>query len=506
MPNDFIKTLIRKKALRKLAVWMIVFFCSFIFVWDISNAFSEALSLSQIKYNEVRSLDDLAELNQLRQRETIYIKLLADSLNPTRIRNHEYTGKIIDNYLWAEFSDGIVIIEYPYSDYEKLNFRGKTLKLKGHITVIDEELTELFKALDERDFAEIFAKQNNNVFVLDSQKGMRLSDGNFRIIISVVFLIMCMIKNILLAYNYKLSKDYRALKHLNHKTLEDAENSIIHDYNQTQTKCIFDNSELYISERYIIIKKHALFGKTSDLTYVKEEIRPTKYRELYHVTFKFRNIKKPVKVRFFEKETMKALVIFLRDEILLPQAFENIVETFIKQSEIRKIKTPARIQAFITLLMLGSINSELMFLFVPAFVLGLVNLLYRLQQIINYKFSKSYYYFKNFDYETPEDAEDAIIYDYNINKDEHIFENQKIFISKNFIIFKRTAEFRETKKLKNIVETIKEDLSLIRFFFDNDYVEFHLNYREVIKLAHIVREDVLHLSEYDAEELYKRRN
>ena len=141
--------------------------------------------------------------------------------------------------------------------------------------------------------------------------------------------------------------------------------------------------------------------------------------------------------------------------------------------------------------------SSVIFYGVFVFIL-IVGILKCVFDCVFYKGTKAYKSLKYINYERPEDARDDINYDYNKNKNEHIFENKSVFVSKKFMIMKYPAAFRYTKKLNKVEELMTRGrngkLYNIKAYFDDDEAPVNFetkNENEMKQVINILRTNVL---------------
>jgi len=511
MPVNIVKKLIKEKAKIQMYVCLSVLLFMFTNVGMFQNQIEDFFSLITGRHETVNSVAEFSEhLNSGKK----HIKIETDKLHDTGIVARD-GGKAVVNYIWVEFSDGIIIIKYPTKKFAKLDFNGKN-KIRGlislhHAQLIRSQMKTFFNDLEVKNYEELFAEQGQT-FILDAGiEGISLK--NILTVLFIVgafaFLTAILIKNITAVWNYKLSKEYRALKLLGYETLEYAENSIIHAYNETQSACLFDDRRIFICKKYIILKNSAVFKNTSDLLYAKKEICVNlKAEEIYYVKLRFNNTKKHMRIEIPTKAVMEEIVLILQAEILQPTEAKNIVKSLLNAKMIRNLaEFVLALVVNVLFCILLYVTSHSLFVILLGVIIVLVILYNGLKELhpINYKNSQSYLYLKNFDYQTIEDAETAIIRDYNINFKEHIFENEKIFISTNFIIFKWKAEFREMKKLKNVQECkirdTKRTIYYLRFYFNDGVADYHASKKSVSEIANIVKKISVHRAEYDTEEI-----
>ena len=490
MPVNIVKKLIKRKAVIQMCICLSILLLIFTDARIFENYYDECFALVTDKYKTVTSAFECTEHLNNGER---YIKIEMDKLYPTRFLD----------YIWVKIPDGILIIKYPISAYNKLDFNGKN-EIKGSVSPYNFDLTVETDNFLARKYPEFFT-EHAEIFILDAGVEAISAKDIFTIVFTALvflFFSVIVIKNIVIILNYKLSKEYRALKFLGHETLEDAENSVLHAYNETQSACLFDDRRIFICKKYIILKSSAIFKNTSDLAYVKEEVDYNlKNKERYSVKLKFNNIKKPMKIKIPKKSVMKEIVFILRAEIYQPTEAENIVKSLINGKTFKNISEILITLIFIVFLV------KIFYSVYPIVIIIIMCMFFVLfnyikeWQPINYKNSQSYLYLENFDYQTIEHAEMAIIRDYNINFNEHLFENRKIFISKNFIIFKGNTKFRETKKLKAVQGHWGDQCYYLDFYFNDGRVEYCTHSAEAEKIKKVLKIVLIHRPEYDTEEI-----
>ena len=494
MPVNIVKKLIKRKAVIQMCICLSVLLLIFMNVRFFEYYFDNFFALVTGKYKTVTSAAHLAEyFNEGNQ----YVKIETNELYDSRVVARE-NGKPIANYIWTEFSDGIVIIKYPIEKYNRLDFNAEN-KIRGLINLnsnhlIDVNLVKFFSNLDIKNYDEVFVRYDRTI-ILDASLDYVSLKGNLIVVCFIaifIFLIVTVIKNIIMILNYKLSKEYRALKLLGHETLENAENSIIHAYNKTQSNALFNDRKIFASKKYIILKSAVVFKKTSDLLHADGG-----YDRYYYVKFKFNDAKKPIEVKVQNANAMRTILFVLKAEISQPKKLENIVEISIKlrdlYRDVKIIAVGTGIIFFISILNFMDNFFDFKYYNLTVLIISILGIvIFVIRRKRSYKNSRDYWYLENFAYQNIDDAEEAIIYDYNLNYKEHILNTDEIYISNNFIILMNTAKFRERKKLRRVEECENNKTDppryYLRFHFNDDYVDYYTSYDNVRMIADIVRE------------------
>ena len=91
-------------------------------------------------------------------------------------------------------------------------------------------------------------------------------------------------------------------------------------------------------------------------------------------------------------------------------------------------------------------------LFSYFFIIFIIPVIKNFVNLIDYKKSKTYRFLEKFDFNSSEEAEDAINRDFNENQDNFIFKNQNIFVSERFIIMLSPPAFYDKNDLNRAEE------------------------------------------------------
>jgi len=135
-------------------------------------------------------------------------------------------------------------------------------------------------------------------------------------------------------------------------------------------------------------------------------------------------------------------------------------------------------------------------------IIGPVNIVTSIISFIDYRKTKAYRSLENLNYETLEDAEEEVEYDYSENQAEHIYEDKKIFISKEFIITKVPVYFMACEDLLDVSYYTKsselgtENFVRVEFEYLKKPKDIFISEGrdETIKIVNILRTQVLNIA------------
>ena len=429
--------------------------------------------LMNINCKSVNSVYDIEELSKGINR---YIEITHDEIYYTGLMQRN-SSKVHYNYICKSFDDGILLIEIPHEQYRTGDFyenrviKGKLTKF-GSGKLIRDELAEDIKNYPDYYPEEFLTKEiAHSVLVMGDSD---FSDNNILLwliflffLFTAVLFFSALIKSLIAILFYKKSKAYRDLKNFGYGTLEETETAIINDYGERENNVLFENKKIYVSKKFIIIKSPVSFFKTDDVSFaIGKKSRYMKTEE-HNVSINFHG-GSSADVKVANHDEMDELVFILRNFQTVTyeekSTSENIIKDFI-------IKTSRRVMIF-NLILVSVMMFALNFLVKSSdtanlivygalcaicLIYGLINSIIHTRAFFDYTKSKYYHELKKLNYETPEEAEAEIIFDYAKNQEGHIFESAQIFISKKFVIFKANIFVKQTESIASVEKFIKQE-------------------------------------------------
>ena len=192
--------------------------------------------------------------------------------------------------------------------------------------------------------------------------------------------------------------------------------------------------------------------------------------------------------------------IQLKGIIRKPKENENVREMFLTgAAELIGVQVTEINDELIATSIFEEAPYPLVYLVSATFIVGGLFILKYALNFVFYKKTKSYRSLEYLYYESLDDAEEEVNYDYGEEQDEHIFENKSIFISKNFIIMKYPAAFRNTEDLNDIDCFMKRtkygSTHYIEAYFDDEIKPVRFQARseyEMNQIINVLRTNVLY--------------
>jgi len=133
--------------------------------------------------------------------------------------------------------------------------------------------------------------------------------------------------------------------------------------------------------------------------------------------------------------------------------FNNIVEEWIKKAALKEMRACIIViiacAAYLFVFEKEIFTSDsALFLMLMVIAVGMV--IKNFIILLNYEKTKGYRSLENLNYETMQDAEEEVSYEYEHNQENHIFENKHIFISREFIVSKQPIFFMNTEDVSDV--------------------------------------------------------